>query len=89
MEHGILFLIIQYGIGVLLIAMIIRAVASWFRIDERYAFIRFMAKLTDPFIAPLRRIIPPIGMFDVSFLVAFVLLWTLQTLLLQALPPGW
>lgn len=89
MEHGILFLIIQYGIGILLIAMIIRAVASWVRIDERYAFIRFLAKLTDPFIAPLRRIIPPIGMFDVSFLVAFVLLWTLQTLLLQALPPGW
>lgn len=86
---GILFIIIQYGIGALLIAMLIRAVASWFRIDERYAFIRFLAKLTDPFIAPLRRFIPPMGMFDVSFIVAFVLLWTLQTLLLQALPPGW
>ena len=89
MDHGIIFSIVQYGIGALLIAMIIRAVASWFRIDERYAFIRFLAKLTDPFIAPIRRIIPPVGMFDVAFIVAFFVLWTLQTLLLQALPPGW
>ena len=89
MDHGIIFAIVQYGIGALLIAMIIRAVASWFRIDERYAFIRFLAKLTDPFIAPVRRIIPPVGMFDVAFIVAFFVLWTLQTLLLQALPPGW
>ena len=89
MDHGIIFAIVQYGIGALLIAMIIRAVASWFRIDERYAFIRFLAKLTDPFIAPIRRIIPPVGMFDVAFIVAFFVLWTLQTLLLQALPPGW
>ena len=89
MDHGIIFSIVQYGIGALLIAMIIRAVASWFRIDERYAFIRFLAKLTDPFIAPVRRIIPPVGMFDVAFIVAFFVLWTLQTLLLQALPPGW
>ncbi len=89
MEHGILFIIIQYGIGALLIAMLIRAVASWFRADERYAFIRFLARLTDPFIAPLRRIIPPVGMFDVAFIVAFFLLYTLQILLLQALPPGW
>jgi YggT family protein len=89
MDHGIIYTIVQYGIGILLLALIIRAVASWFHIDERYAFIRFCAKLTDPFITPIRRIVPPIGMFDIAFILAFFLLITLQTLLLQALPPGW
>lgn len=89
MDHGIIYTIVQYGIGILLLALIIRAIASWFRIDERYAFIRFLAKLTDPFITPIRRIVPPIGMFDIAFILAFFLLITLQTLLLQALPPGW
>ena len=81
--------IIYYGIGFLILAMIVRAFASWFRLDERYAIIRFLARITDPFIEPIRRIIPPIGMFDMAFIIAFFMLRTLQILLLQALPRGW
>jgi YggT family protein len=44
-----------------------------------------LASVTDPFIAPLRRVIPPIGMFDVSFIVAILLLQVLQRLLVQAM----
>ena len=81
--------IIYYGIGFIILAMIVRAFASWFRLDERYAIIRFLARITDPFIEPIRRIIPPIGMFDMAFIIAFFMLRTLQVLLLQALPRGW
>jgi YggT family protein len=87
--HSIIYGIILYGIGVLLLALIIRALASWVRIDERFAFIRFLAKFTDPFIAPYRRIIPPMGFLDVSFILGFFTLITLQILLTQALPVGW
>jgi YggT family protein len=81
--------IVAYGIDFLIIAMLVRAVASWFRFDERFAIIRFLARLTDPFIAPIRRVVRPIGVFDFAFLIAWFLLLTLQTLLLQALPQGW
>jgi len=81
--------IIYYGIGFIILAMIVRAFASWFRLDERYAIIRFLARITDPFIDPIRRIVPPIGMFDMAFIIAFFMLRTLQILLLQALPRGW
>jgi YggT family protein len=81
--------IAAYGIDFLIIAMLVRAVASWFRFDERFAFIRFLARLTDPFIAPIRRVVRPVGFFDFAFLIAWFLLLTLQTLLLQALPNGW
>ena len=81
--------IIYYGIGFLILAMIVRAFASWFRVGERFAIIRFLARITDPFIDPIRRIIPPIGMFDMAFIIAFFMLRTLQILLLQALPRGW
>ncbi len=76
----------KYGIDALIIAMLVRALASWFNFDERFAVIRFLARLTDPFILPIRRLIRPVGMFDVSFLIAWFLLLTIQTLLLQALP---
>ena len=32
---------------------------------------RLLMDLTEPVLAPLRRIIPPVGMFDLSFMVAF------------------
>lgn len=87
--HGVIYGIILYGIGILVLALFIRMIASWMRFDERYAFIRFLAKITDPFITPLRRVIPPIGVFDVAFIIAWFLLATLQILLVQALPMGW
>ena len=81
--------IIYYGISFIILAMFVRAVASWFRIDERYAIIRFLARITDPFIDPVRRIVPPMGMFDMSFFIAWFLLRTMQMLLMQGLPAGW
>jgi len=81
--------VIYYGISFIILAMFIRAIASWFRFDERYAIIRFLARLTDPFIVPVRRFIPPVGIIDIAFIMAFFLLRTLQMLLLQALPPSW
>ena len=81
--------IVQFGIGFLILAMLVRAIASWFRIDERYAIIRFLARITDPFIAPIRRFVRPVWIIDVSWLVAWFMLSTIEILLLQALPPGW
>ena len=88
-DNGIIYGIIKYGIGILVIAMIIRVFATWFGADERFAFIRFLARMTDPFVAPIRRIMRPSGVFDMSFLIAFFFLITIQILLLQALPTGW
>jgi YggT family protein len=89
LQFNILHIIVDYGIGFLILAMLVRVIASWFRIDERYAFIRFLARITDPFIVPIRRIVRPVGVLDLSFLVAWFLLNTIRVLLLQALPPSW
>lgn len=82
-------LLVQYGIGIIILAMLIRAIASLFQMDERFAFIRFLTRITDPFITPVRRIMRPIGAFDLSFFVTWFLLSTMQILLLQALPANW
>jgi YggT family protein len=83
--HDVIF----YGISFIILAMLVRAIASWFGLDERFAFIRFLARITDPFIDPVRRYVKPIGFLDLSFLIAWFMLTIIQTLLLQALPPGW
>ena len=81
--------IILYGIYIIILAMLIRAIASWFRIDERYAIIRFLARITDPFIEPVRRIVPPMGFIDMAFIITWFLLSTMRILLIQGLPAGW
>ncbi len=83
---GIVRVIVQYSIGILVISMFIRAIASMFRIDERFAIIRFLARITDPFIEPWRRILRPVGVFDLSFFVAWFVLTTVGALLAQSLP---
>ena len=85
----ILSFLVTYGIGIILLSMLIRAFASWFRIDERFAFIRFLARITDPFISPVRRLIPPLGFIDLSFIITLFLLVILRQILQQALPHGW
>jgi len=88
-DHGIIYGIIKYGIGLLIIALLVRVFARWFGADERFAFIRFLARITDPFIVPIRRIVRPVGVMDLSFLIAFFFLSTMELLLLQSLPPNW
>jgi YggT family protein len=41
--------------------------------------------VTEPVIAPIRRVVPPFGMIDISFIVAIILIQVLQRLLVQAL----
>jgi YggT family protein len=82
---NILWSIANYGIIALIVAIIIRVIASWINIDERVPFILFLARLSDPFIVPCRRLIGRVGVLDLSYLIAIFLLLTLRTLLGQAL----
>lgn len=52
--------------------LLIYAVLSWIP-DLRGPWVRYIAKLVEPVLTPLRRVIPPLGGLDMSFLV-FVLL---------------
>ena len=67
-----------YDLGELyILVLIVRAVLSWFPYNP-YSPLnsvrRVVFTLTEPVLAPFRRIIPPVGMFDVSFLVAFIVI---------------
>jgi YggT family protein len=62
-------------ISLYLLVLFARAVLSFFPVgpDSGLAGIqRTLAMLTEPLLAPLRRVIPPLGIFDMSFLVLFI-----------------
>lgn len=53
----------------------IRIIFSWGRVSYSNRLMRFLVRATDPLLLPLRRIIPPLGMMDISPIVAFLLIW--------------
>jgi YggT family protein len=69
--RGIALLLVRWTIGLLQIALIVRVISSWVRISPYARWVRWSYVLTEWLLAPLRRIIPPLGMIDITPIVAF------------------
>lgn len=64
-------------VTVFIIVLFLRVVLSWFPPPSGAAatFYRILLDLTEPVLAPLRRMIPPIGMLDLSVTVLLIFLF--------------
>lgn len=65
--------------------LLTRVVGSWFPRFAQSRFMRFIAFYTDPYLNIFRRIIPPLGMMDVSPMFAFIALQLMQWILFSIL----
>ena len=65
---------IQTLIYILNFAIIIRALMSWFNPSPENPIVRLVIEITEPVLAPLRRIVPRIGMMDITPIVAILLM---------------
>lgn len=67
---------VLYGLlDIYSILIFIRIIFSWGMVSQRNRIMRFLLNVTDPLLVPLRRMIPPFGMLDLSPIVAFILIW--------------
>ena len=65
-----------------LVVLVVRAILSWFPVRPGTAMAQIngiLFDLTEWALRPLRRVIPPAGMFDLSFLVLFFVVIILRT----------
>lgn len=60
--------------NLIIIAIIARALLSWFNMDPRSPLIQALNQITEPILDPIRRIMPRLGMIDLSPLIAIMLL---------------
>ena len=67
---------------VYLIVLLARAILSWFPVSSSGGPLaqiqRVLFDVTEPVLAPVRRVIPPAGMFDISFMVVFIVVLLIQ-----------
>ncbi len=65
---------------VLTILIFLRALLSWFPVDPRSRLVLLLYQLTEPILAPLRRVIPRAGMIDLSPMIAIIILQIIANL---------
>jgi YggT family protein len=63
---------------ILSIAILVRVLLTWFPIDQSNPIIKLLFDVTEPVLAPFRRIIPRIGMFDLSPIAAMLVIQFVQ-----------
>lgn len=70
---------ILYGlISFYILLIFMRIIFSWGMVSYTNRVMRFLVDATEPLLGPLRRMIPPLGRFDISPIVAFLILWLFQ-----------
>ena len=66
--------------------IIIRALLSWVNPDPYNPIVQFLYKVTEPILAPFRKLFPMSGMgLDISPIFALILIWFVKLFLVRTL----
>ena len=86
---GIVGYILFGLLGLYTLAILVRIIFSWVGASYANRFFRLLVKITEPLLAPLRRMVPLVGMFDISPIVAYVIVWICQMIVASTLLRDW
>jgi YggT family protein len=75
---GLFVMLVRLTFDILRLAIIIVVLVSWLPISPFSAWVRWAFAITEPLLRPLRDIVPRLGMFDITPIVAYFLLGILE-----------
>ena len=64
--------------NIMIAAVVVRALLSWVITDPRNQLVSALDQITEPILAPLRRVVPRMGAFDLTPMVAILILYVIQ-----------
>lgn len=77
--------VVSWAFGLCTAALLVRVISSWFGVSPSARWMRPVRWLTDWILVPLQRIVPPLGPFDVTPIIAYFVLMLLRSLVLGVL----
>jgi YggT family protein len=80
-----LITVVRWTFQILMVALLVRVISSWIGVSPYAKWMRPVMALTEWLLEPLRRVLPPLGPFDLSPFVAYLLLSIAQTAVLRLL----
>jgi YggT family protein len=80
---GIFHLLVTWTFSLLKIALVVRVISSWLPISPSSVWVRWSYLLSEPILAPLRRVVPLLGGLDITPILAYFLLNIIESLLFR------
>ena len=71
---ALIYVVVEMVLNLLILTLLVRVVGSWFGVGRATPWMRPAYVLTDWLVEPIRKRMPPTGMFDWSPLVAWLIL---------------
>lgn len=81
--RAMLVLALSWTFGLLRLALLVRVVSSWIRLSPWSRWVRWSFVLTEWIIRPLQRVLPNIGIIDISPIVAYFGLALLEAVVVR------
>ncbi|MCY4410947.1 MAG: YggT family protein [Caldilineaceae bacterium] len=79
-----IFLLLARVLQIYTFILLIRILITWIpNLDPHHPIVQLLFQVTEPVLEPARKLIPSIGMIDISPIVVFIVLGILQDLLVQ------
>ena len=72
---------VYYLCRILAFTIFVRAILSWFTVSRYNLLVRLLDDVVRPILSPLRRMVPRLGMFDFTPLIAIALLYIIPVVL--------
>ncbi len=81
---GTILMLLAQAMQLYIFVLLARILITWVpNLDPYHPAVQLLRQVTDPVLEPARRIIPPIGMIDISPIVVFFALQILSGMLMD------
>jgi YggT family protein len=77
--------LVQLLFELYIIILLARVLLSWVQVDPRNPIVNLINQLTEPLLAPIRRLLPQSGGMDFSPMVAFIVVWIAEQVVMTLL----
>ena len=77
--------LVQLLFDLYIIVLLARVLLSWVQVDPRHPIVNLIHQLTEPLLAPIRRMLPQSGSVDFSPMVAFIVVLIAEQIVLMLL----
>lgn len=76
--------VVDVALNIFYWLILVRALISWVNPDPANPIVQLLERVTEPVLAPIRRMLPPMAM-DISPIIAFLIILFLQKFLVPTL----
>ena len=74
---------VYYFCRILSYVVFARVLLSWFNVSRQNIFIVLLDDITEPILSPLRRVVPRLGVFDITPLIAMGILYIIPVIIVR------